>query len=124
MANVRVRHAALALGSVPINGRDVGYQNVCNLDLGQDGLGQIPISHGLGQLGIDAQSLLVGVDRFVEPKLGLEDVPAQIVIGGVVRNLLDGVIDAGRVHGFACGPDGLKLLTIAREPYATELVDD
>ena len=34
------------------------------------------------------------------------------------------VLPAGRVHGFACGPDGLKLLTIAREPYATELVDD
>jgi quercetin dioxygenase-like cupin family protein len=33
------------------------------------------------------------------------------------------VLPAGRVHGFACGPEGLKLLTISREPYATELVD-
>jgi len=30
---------------------------------------------------------------------------------------------AGFVHGFTCGPDGMKLLTVARGPFRTELVD-
>jgi quercetin dioxygenase-like cupin family protein len=32
------------------------------------------------------------------------------------------VLPSGSVHGFTCGPDGMKLLTIAHGPYGTELV--
>jgi quercetin dioxygenase-like cupin family protein len=34
------------------------------------------------------------------------------------------VMSAGTVHGFTCGERGMKLLTIARGPFRTELVDD
>jgi quercetin dioxygenase-like cupin family protein len=34
------------------------------------------------------------------------------------------VIPAGVVHGYTCGDDGLRLLTVARGPFRTELVGD
>jgi quercetin dioxygenase-like cupin family protein len=32
------------------------------------------------------------------------------------------VVPAGFVHAFTCGPEGMKLLTIAQGPFKTELV--
>ena len=34
------------------------------------------------------------------------------------------VMTAGIVHGFTCGAHGMKLLTVPRGPFRTELVDD
>lgn len=32
------------------------------------------------------------------------------------------VLPSGFVHGFTCGPEGMKLLTVAHGPFKTELV--
>jgi quercetin dioxygenase-like cupin family protein len=34
------------------------------------------------------------------------------------------VIPAGVVHGYTCSGEGMRLLTVARGPFRTELVDD
>ena len=65
----------------------------------QDSPGQVHVEFGIRQLRIEAQRLLVGFGGLFEADLRLENIAPQVVVGGFIRDLLDGVIDFGQRLG-------------------------
>ena len=64
-------------------------------DLGEELAIEVEVDLSGGEIGVEAEGFFVGFGGFLEAEFGLEDMASEIVVGGVIGDLFDGVVDFG-----------------------------